>query len=316
MIPVFAILSLGIDCSGVCSAGESEEACASRYPLGYPGLQVSDENQPSSHVAACGVHSDGATPEVFTDTLVVGETLYQTHIVKGASILMEKSNTSGACPLFLARDNAVFENLVLSCTNDAPAIEIKGKNVRISNVSTDEDKILARAIDPYHLDVGDLSITDSVGIIVLGNIAGETVQVSCEPDAVQKTLVVIQRVGKTVTVTNCEELNLDAVINPLGTQYEIDYLHRNAEVNTTQALIRGGLLLLAGLVIALFLYTFITREKEINMIIKGKAFYDIVTTLETFNTDYKSVLPSESPTFSKSRQSPDPPYSEASPRKV
>ena len=198
---------------------------------------------------------------------------------------LKNKTLRGPCPLFHALDNSKFQDLNLICTNaNMPAIEIKGKNVQLLNVNVPENHFLARAIDNYHLEVGDLVIENSRGVVVFANIASGTITVRCEPNKQFDTLVVTQRVGSNLGSTSCSYVSLDAVLSPLGTQYEIDYLYRNAEVTPYNQFFRWGLILYGTILIALILYTFITREKEIRLIIMGARYDKIMTVLNLFDS--------------------------------
>ena len=190
----------------------------------------------------------------------------------------------GVCPLFHALDNSIFSDCNLECTNDdQPAIEIKGKNVKITNVNVPLNKFLARAIDNYHIDVGNLDVVNSQGTLVFANIGAEsTVIVDCLPQKTFDTLVVTQRTGNVVTTT-CSQVSLDSILSPLGTQYEIDYLFRNAEVNPENQIFRWGLVLYGIILGVLLLYTFITREAQIRKLVLGFKFFEIKTALDAFS---------------------------------
>ena len=165
----------------------------------------------------------------------------------------KNNSVSGVCPLFLARDNSKFFDLELSCTNPGePAIEIKGKNVVIQNVIVPRYQFLVRAIDDYHIDVGTLSVSGSTGTAVFANIGTGSVTVECTDDNRYDSLVVIQRANNFVDPGSCPVVSLDTILNPLGTQYEIDYINRNAEVTPLQEAVRWGLFTLVGLFVALF----------------------------------------------------------------
>ena len=154
----------------------------------------------------------------------------------------------------------------------------------INNVNVPENKFLARAVDNYYIDVGNIEVVNSHGVLVFGNVGGDsTIKVACRENETFETLIVTQRSANALQPTTCSQLSLDAVLSPLGVQYEIDYLYRNAEVNPKNEMMRWGLLLYGVLLLALFLYTFVTREAQIRKIVLGFKFYEIRTALDAFS---------------------------------
>ena len=265
----FASYSQSFLCDGNCSSAVNITKCKEYYPHGFTvdvnGATHSIDH--GNHVAQCGSTLSSYTnrhkvslmvadapPSFVSSPIIVRD--FQVHGIN-ARVL------TGACPMFTDHGGGTYVNLFINCTNtDQPAIEIKGKNVKIFNVNVTENGFLVRAIDDYHIDVGDLRIENSFGTIVLGNIASGNVNVVCTEAEKFFTLVVAQRTQNFVT-TNCPLLSLDSVIDPLGTQYEIDYNYRNAEVNPYNQIFRWGVFLLLGIAVVLLLYTLITREQQL-----------------------------------------------------
>ena len=279
------------NCSLSCKNTAECEKKAADFPAGTrlepadssPALFVSHDKS----VARCGVKSSVYQKNHYIHHLIVDEPVIDSPIVVSGFSAHGGDNSSvkGPCPLFHLLDNAVLKNLNLECLNTGePAIEIKGKNIVIENVSVPVNKFLARAIDNYHLDVGELNIALSTGTLVFANIApGSTITVNCADERTFDTLVVTQRTGTALQPTSCSTVSLDAVLSPLGTQYEIDYLYRNAEIDPENELFRWGVFLYTLVVIAIFLYTVVTREAELRLVILGSRFYKIKTAIDAFS---------------------------------
>ena len=291
-VPLFA---QSLDCSGICTPYETNAECIARYPKHFLAGQENDSEE--KRQAPCGAHMEGYSPHMPIHHLVVGGTRNLTAlsiqnggpgsvIVRDFSVHggTKNSTVSGVCPLFQARDNSKFFDMELTCTNPGePAIEIRGKNVVIQNVKVPRNQFLVRAIDDYHIDVGTLSVSGSTGTAVFANIGSGSVTVECTDDNRFDSLVVIQRANNFVDPGSCPVVSLDAILNPLGTQYEIDYINRNAEVTPLQEIFRWGLFALVGLFVALFLYTIVSREKQLREMITGAEYFRIKKVLATFD---------------------------------
>ena len=141
---------------------------------------------------------------------------------------------------------------------------------------------MVRAIDDYHIDVGTLSVSGSTGTAVFANIGSGSVTVECTDDNWFDRSWSYSA-NNFVDPGSCPVVSLDAILNPLGTQYEIDYINRNAEVTPLQEIFRWGLFALVGLFVALFLYTIVSREKQLREMITGAEYFRIKKVLATFD---------------------------------
>jgi len=286
---LFFRLNLADECDTSCADRAACDAKADAFPHGFvlnqnEGTYLVD--RPNKELKAkCAVGSSVYESSHAIRTLMIDQPILDKKIVTGSfATHCFNATVSGTCPLFHALDNSEFHDCYVECNNSEPAIEIKGRNVIINNVNVAPNKFLARAIDNYYIDIGNVQISNSHGVIVFGNVGGTSlIQVACRENETFDTLVVTQRTANALQPTKCSQLSLDAVLSPLGVQYEIDYLYRNAEVNPKNEMMRWGLFLYGLLLVVLLLYTFVTREAQIRKIILGFKFFEIRTALDAFS---------------------------------
>ena len=174
------------DCATTCPDQASCDAKAEHFPHGF----VLNEQQGPAYlvdrpgkelVAKCAVGSSVYEKTHSIRTLMIDQSEIPEKIVTGSfATNCFNITVTGVCPLFHALDFSEFYNCNIECNNSEPAIEIKGRNVVINNVNVPENKFLARAIDNYYIDVGNIEVVNSHGVLVFGNVGGEsTITVTC-----------------------------------------------------------------------------------------------------------------------------------------
>lgn len=277
LLPVWAAGQAQRCADFACSSADD---CARSYPCPYRYYQngrAHAQPLPSAPYtkfdcqpdARCGhAHTSARFGVDYTPLLTVGATWRpETALHVENTVVAGNNNTlrNVTCPVLKVRSGTV-RDLAIDCNNDEPAIVldlVPTLAVTLNNVRVAGLRTLLSGVHPTGVKIASLTISNgSTGTVVLANL-NPTGKITAVCRQKSDILVVAKQIASSLAVTTCSEVTLEDIVGILGTQYEMDYLYRNAELDPIDHLYRIGLTVLAGSVGVAFAWTVGTNGKAL-----------------------------------------------------
>lgn len=139
--------------------------------------------------------------------------------------LSGKALVRGPCPLVLAQENAIIQNINFECVGGSAAVDVQGPGVKITGTARGGG--LVRAVKVQGVDVSGLQVTGTVygdyPLAVLGHSEGDY-SINC----LNLDEVVSQPLSGTGTYTGCSVVDVAQLLNVFGRHYEVEFNNKDA----------------------------------------------------------------------------------------